>query len=148
MEQIRLVDIPGQEFPAGRRTRVLVGPGSPVAAERFVLGYVTVHPGGAVPLHAHEQEEVYLVLSGRGMMRVGGEVEPVEPVTAVHIPSGAPHELRNTGDTEMVMVFVYAPAGVVAHWAEEQAGRLRSSGQAVPAGEPAALARQNKDEQT
>lgn len=127
MERVRLEDIVGQEFPAGRRTRVLVGPGSPVAAERFVIGYVTLHPGGAVPLHVHEQEEVYVILSGRGTMQVGNEIEPVEPVAAIHMPSGQPHELRNTGETEMVMMFVYAPAGVVDHWREEQEGRLQPS---------------------
>ncbi|BAS28238.1 dimethylsulfonioproprionate lyase family protein [Limnochorda pilosa] len=124
MHLVRLQEIPGEEFPAGRRTRVLVGPNGPLEAEHFVEGYVSIHPGGKVPLHDHEQEEVYLVLSGRGEIQVGDEVEPVEGVTAIYLPPGKPHELRNTGEAEMVMVFVYAPKGVVSHWAQEREGEL------------------------
>lgn len=124
MEVVRLADVAGEEFPAGRKTRILVGAGGPLQARHFVQGYVAIHPGGCVPAHAHPQEEVYLILSGRGAMRVGDDARAVQGVTAVYIPPGVEHELRNTGDEELVMVFTYAPAGVVSHWEEERTGRL------------------------
>ena len=123
MDVIQLADVPGEEFPAGRRTRVLVGPGARVQALHFVQGYVSIHPGGAVPAHSHPQEEVYLILSGRGTLRIGEETRVVEGITVAYIPPGVEHELRNGGDSELVMVFTYAPVGVVAHWEAERSAR-------------------------
>ena len=57
-------DIEGTEFPAGRRTRVLVGVDSPLQAEHYVVGTANVHLVGGVPEHAHETEETYIILSG------------------------------------------------------------------------------------
>ena len=49
MEKINgLIDIEGTEFPAGRRTRVVVGVDSPLQAQHFVQGIVMIHPGGAI----------------------------------------------------------------------------------------------------
>ncbi|MEW6047570.1 MAG: dimethylsulfonioproprionate lyase family protein [Bacillota bacterium] len=124
MDVIRLSDVVGEEFPAGRRTRVLVGAGGPLQAQHFVEGYVSIRPGGGVPAHEHPQEEVYLILSGNGTIRVGHETRTVEGVTAVYIPPGVEHELRNTGETEMIMVFTYAPPGIVSHWEAERRGQL------------------------
>ena len=45
MDIINVADVGGTEFPAGRRTRVLVGPDAPLEAERFVMGHVTIYPG-------------------------------------------------------------------------------------------------------
>ena len=66
MDIINVADVGGVEFPAGRRTRVLVGPDAPLEAERFVMGHVTIFPGGSVPIHSHEQEEVYFIIEGEG----------------------------------------------------------------------------------
>ena len=66
MPVFHLNDVPGTKFPAGRRTRVLAGPGAPAEPDHFVMGHVTIYPGGEVPGHAHSQEEVYFIISGHG----------------------------------------------------------------------------------
>jgi mannose-6-phosphate isomerase-like protein (cupin superfamily) len=126
MDVVRLDEISGMRFPAGRHTRVLAGEGG-LNAESFCQGYVVIPPGAGVPEHSHPQEEVYLILSGAGEMTVDGETRPVDGVCAIYVPSGLPHKLVNSGEEEMVMVFTYAPAGTVGHWEEELAGRLVSS---------------------
>ena len=123
MDIVRLDEISGMRFPAGRHTRVLVGEGG-LTAQAFCQGYVVIPPGAGVPEHSHPQEEVYLILSGAGEMMVGGEILPVDGICAIYVPSGMPHTLINSGDEEMVLVFTYAPAGTVGHWEEELAGRL------------------------
>lgn len=107
-------------FPTGRHTRVLVGADSPVQADNFTMGYVRMDPQGSVPKHEHYQEEVYYIVEGNGMMELGNEISDVHAGTAVYIPSNTPHELVNTGTKEMIMMFVYAPAGIVDHWDEER----------------------------
>ena len=123
MQTIHVETTEGEVFPAGRRSRILGGPkGLPV--EQFALGHSTLFPGGSIPTHAHANEEVYVILSGRGEMRVGDEVELVSATTAIYIPSDVPHSLVNTGEDELVVMWMYAPGGLVDHWAEERSGDL------------------------
>jgi len=124
MDIVKLDEIEGMRFPAGRHTRVMVGEGA-LQAERFCQGYVVIPPGASVPEHAHEQEEVYLVLSGNGEIKIGDETRPIQGVSSVYIPSGLPHTLSNVGTEDMVMVFTYAPGGKVGHWADELNGKLK-----------------------
>ena len=123
MDVVRLDEISGMRFPAGRHTRVLVGEGG-LTAQAFCQGYVVIPPGAGVPEHRHPQEEVYLIVSGAGHVTVDGETRPVDNICAIYVPPGVPHTLVNSGDEEMVLVFTYAPAGTVEHWEEELAGRL------------------------
>jgi mannose-6-phosphate isomerase-like protein (cupin superfamily) len=125
MQTISLNEISGEKFPSGRHTRIFVGPESLLSAKHFVSGFVVIDPGGKVPEHEHEQEEVYYILQGRGEMTVGSQSEILEAVSAVYIPPGQMHALKNNGEDELHMLFVYAPAVIVSHWEEERAGRLK-----------------------
>jgi len=118
-------DIKGEKFPAGRLTKVIVGPNSKLTAQHFVQGYVTIYPGGSVPEHSHANEEVYTIISGNGEMNVNGEVEPVKAGTTVYIPSGHAHILKNNSQEDLIMMFVYAPANIVEHWEEERKGLIK-----------------------
>lgn len=120
MNKISLSEIEGMRFPTGRHTRVLIGVDSPVQAENFTMGYVKIDPQGSVPKHEHYNEEVYYIVEGSGTIEMGNEVSKISAGTAVYIPSNIPHELVNTGSEEMIMMFVYSPAGVVEHWDEER----------------------------
>lgn len=124
LELIKLNDIKGDVFPAGRHSRILVGKDA-LQAENFVTGHSTIFPGGRVPMHAHKNEEVYVILSGRGKMVVGDEAREVEGVSAVYIPSNVEHSLTNTGDENMEILYVYSPAGIVDHWEQERTGNLK-----------------------
>lgn len=114
-----IFDIKGTEFPAGRLTRVMVGPGASVEADGFVMGYATIHPTGSVPLHSHAQEEVYVILSGKGKMHVDDETSEVKPGDYIYINPNSTHLLENTCDETMIMLFCYSPKGIVEHWKEE-----------------------------
>ena len=122
MDIINVADVDGVEFPAGRRTRVLVGPDAPLEAERFVIGHVTIYPCGSVPLHSHEQEEVYYIAAGEGSIAVNEEVRSVRSGDCIYIRPQKTHMLKNTATENMIMMFCYAPKTVAEHWAEELKG--------------------------
>ena len=122
MDIINVADVAGVEFPAGRRTRVLVGPDASLEAERFVMGHVTIYPGGSVPLHSHEQEEVYYIAAGEGSIAVNEEVRYVRSGDCIYLPPHSNHMLKNTATENMIMMFCYAPKTVAEHWAEELKG--------------------------
>jgi mannose-6-phosphate isomerase-like protein (cupin superfamily) len=123
----------GRTFPARRTTRNLVGGVAPIQCENFSLGYVVLQPrGGQVPWHNQEQEEIYLVLEGTGEMCVDEERRTVHGGQTVYIPPGKYHQLTNTGDEPLVMIYCYGPAGDVAHWRQELDGTLPRAGVDVP----------------
>jgi mannose-6-phosphate isomerase-like protein (cupin superfamily) len=129
-----LEEIAGRTYPARRRTQNLVGGASPIQAENFSMGCVTLEPqGGQVPWHNQEQEEIYLILEGEGEMCLGAERAAIKAGQAVYIPPKVFHQLTNTSSTIMRMIYCYGPAGDVAHWRQELDGSLPRAGVDAPA---------------
>ena len=124
MEILKLDEVEGMTFPAGRTTRVLTGQNL-LPTKNFTAGYVVIQPKGTIPLHAHSNEEIYILLKGTGKIKLGAKEEIVEAISAVYIEPNAEHFLQNMGEDEMVMIFVYSPAGIANHWSEEMAGKLK-----------------------
>ncbi|WP_342629329.1 cupin domain-containing protein [Nguyenibacter vanlangensis] len=72
------------------------------------LGYnVTAVPPGkrAFPFHSHQaNEEMFLILSGHGEIRIGDARYPVRPNDVIACPPGGPataHQIINTGTEEL-----------------------------------------------
>lgn len=67
------------------------------ASEVFI---VVIEPGGAPPLHQHDDtEQIFYVLQGQGELEIGAEEArfPVTPGDVVRIPVAAPHAIHCTG---------------------------------------------------
>jgi quercetin dioxygenase-like cupin family protein len=111
-------------FPAGRTTRVLTGQNL-LPVKNFTAGYVVIEPKGTIPLHAHSNEEIYIFLKGAGKIKVESQEEIVEAVSAIYIEPDKEHFLQNTGNDELIMIFVYSPAGIADHWSKEMTGVLK-----------------------
>ena len=74
------------------------------------LAEATLAPGASTEAHMHPRaEEIYYVLSGRGLMAVASETRSLEPGDAVALPPGVPHQLRNTGLTDLVFLCCCSP---------------------------------------
>jgi len=54
------------------------------------------------------------------------------PGQAAYIPSGVFHQMTNIGETPLVMLYCYGPAGDVAHWRQELSGTLPKAGVEAP----------------
>ena len=124
MKVVKLDEVEGMTFPAGRTTRVLTGQNL-LPVKNFTAGYVVIEPKGTIPLHAHSNEEIYIFLKGAGKIRVESQEEIVEAVSAIYIEPDKEHFLQNTGDDELIMIFVYSPAGIADHWSKEMTGVLK-----------------------
>jgi quercetin dioxygenase-like cupin family protein len=123
-----IFEVAGTTFPAGRCTRVIVGPDAPAEAENFVMGHVTVFAGGSIPEHAHEQEEVYFIVDGQGVLVVDGEEQAVRPGSYVYIRPNQTHLLKNAASGELKLLFCYSPKSIVDHWRQELDGTLPDAG--------------------
>jgi mannose-6-phosphate isomerase-like protein (cupin superfamily) len=125
--------IQGRVYPARRRTQNVVGGLSPIQCRNFAVGNVTLEPnGGQVPWHNQEQEEVYFIVEGTAEMCLGEERRILTAGQAAYIPPTVFHQLTNVGDTPCRMIYIYGPAGDVAHWRQELSGTLPRAGVEAP----------------
>ncbi len=76
-------------------------------SENLTLGVMELPPGEALREHQHRQEEIYLVLEGSGVLRVGAEEFAVEAGTAVFVPGDALHSCQNTGVSDLRVACVF-----------------------------------------
>ena len=65
-------------------------------------------------------------------MCLGDDVAELRAGQIVKIPPGVFHQLSNTGETPLKMLYCYGPAGDVAHWKQELAGTLPTAGDVAP----------------
>ncbi len=74
-------------------------------ARKLGCGVDTLAPGKTgCPYHFHHsQEEMFIVLEGRGTLRVAGEMLAIEAGDVIHIPPGPeyPHQILNTSDAPL-----------------------------------------------
>jgi mannose-6-phosphate isomerase-like protein (cupin superfamily) len=72
--------------------------------------YVTVPVGSTIPVHKHdEDEEVYFIFEGRGMLTLDDKETSVEEGDLVACRLGSSHGLRNTSDREIKLIVVGIP---------------------------------------
>lgn len=65
---------------------------------------------GAVDMQKpHTEDEVYYVLSGRGIIRVGSEEHPVEAGTLIYVKANVEHRFHTITEDLRVLV-LFAPA--------------------------------------
>jgi mannose-6-phosphate isomerase-like protein (cupin superfamily) len=75
---------------------------------------VYVLPAGAVDTQEpHTEDEVYYVVGGKGIIRIGNEDNPVTAGSIVYVPAGQKHYFHHITDELKLLVF-FAPAGAQA----------------------------------
>ena len=65
--------------------------------------------GSTAPHHHVVTEEIYYILEGQGLMRVGDETRVVGPGDAIAIPPATSHQITNTGDGLLRFLCCCAP---------------------------------------
>jgi len=79
---------------------------------KVTTGISTYPPGTGAPLHTHNCDEHVILLEGRGEVEAAGVVTPLVPYDSTYVLAGIEHAFRNTGDSPMVILWVY-PSAVV-----------------------------------
>ena len=72
------------------------------------FAHAVLKSGKEIEAHVDPYEEVYYLLSGRGVMTVGGERQEVAAGDAIWLPYGVPHSLLNDGDEDCVILVAAA----------------------------------------
>jgi quercetin dioxygenase-like cupin family protein len=79
-----------------------------IHGERITLAVVELEPSSIVAEHAHENEQLGMVLTGSVRFRVGDEERELGPGETWRIPSNTPHEVH-TGQEGAVVIDVFGP---------------------------------------
>ena len=74
----------------------------------FTAGVAHLEGGGWLGHHRHDPAELYFVLSGAGAVMIDGEEQAVVAGTAVCIPGGREHGIRNTGTAPLRFFYAFA----------------------------------------
>jgi quercetin dioxygenase-like cupin family protein len=105
---VHVDEVEGIKLP-GRVWKRLISP-EHGPSKNMVLGVVVFPPGSDPGIHSHEgEEEIIYVLSGRGEIKVGDKVMPLEPGVAVFTEPGLEHGVRNSGEVELILISVFSP---------------------------------------
>jgi mannose-6-phosphate isomerase-like protein (cupin superfamily) len=64
-------------------------------------------PGAGIGYHEQKEDEIYYVLSGRGMMTIDGKSFEIRPGAAVLTRPGSSHGLKQTGPDDLVIMINY-----------------------------------------
>ena len=73
------------------------------------VGLYNLPAGGTDPQQPHSEDEVYYVVSGRGMIDVGEEERPVSAGSVVFVAAHVPHHFHTITEELVILVF-FAPA--------------------------------------
>ena len=93
----------------GQASHLLLG-GGQFGSKNLAITWVEGEPGSMQAVHGHpDNEQVYVIVRGRGVMQIGDEMEEVGEGTLVFIPPGAAHAIKNTGDEPLVFVSATSP---------------------------------------
>ena len=86
----------------GAAIQWLLGPKDDVP--HFHMRYVTVAPGGVIPLHSHGPIHQMFIVKGQGTVLYEGGETPIEEGSFVYMPSAKIHGTRNTGSGSLEFV--------------------------------------------
>ncbi len=73
------------------------------------LGLYTLEAGALDGQSPHTEDEIYVVMSGRARITVGGEVRDVGPGSVVYVGATVPHRFHDIAE-RLEVVVAFAPA--------------------------------------
>jgi quercetin dioxygenase-like cupin family protein len=81
-----------------------------VPETQLTVTWVDVDPGSAQRSHSHAAEQVYVVVRGRGKMKVGDEERLVAAGDLIHVPPDTVHGIENPSDEVLSYVSAATPS--------------------------------------
>ena len=85
------------------------------------VGLYVLPAGGTDPQSPHTEDEVYHVVAGRAVIRVGTEDRPVHAGSVVFVGADVEHHFHSI-EEDLVVLVVFGPAEYT-HRVDHQAGR-------------------------
>ncbi|MDR0489211.1 MAG: cupin domain-containing protein [Propionibacteriaceae bacterium] len=81
----------------------------PILGKNLLVNYITVEPNSPSPPHAHEEEQITIVLEGEMIFTLGEETRVIKAGEVVYIPSWVNHGGGTGPDSGAVCIDVFNP---------------------------------------
>lgn len=81
-----------------------------VTDARVIFRKRALHKGASIGMHVLSHDEVYYIVSGRGLLTVDDTQREVGPDTAVFMHEGADVGIKQLGNDDLVLIVSYPPA--------------------------------------
>lgn len=75
-------------------------------SRRLKMGYTVIYPTGTTTGHTHDEEEVYYVISGEGVMVVGDDEFAIKAGDALYVPPRVFHTTYQRGNIPLTVLWV------------------------------------------
>ena len=76
------------------------------------VGITIISPGDKTKYAAHEtSEEIMYIISGRGEVVIDDVKSKIYPDMLISVPIASMHQLINTGDESLKVIWVFSPSG-------------------------------------
>jgi mannose-6-phosphate isomerase-like protein (cupin superfamily) len=82
--------------------------GEVLRSDLLSVGLYTLPAGGVDDQKPHREDEVYFVVSGRAMFKVGDRGEEVRPGSLLFVAAQEPHHFHDIAE-ELILVVFWAP---------------------------------------
>ena len=106
---VQTLDKSPRHHRCGQVSHLLLTKGQ-FGAQDLSVTWVEGQPESQQELHAHSsQEQVFVIVRGRGLMLVDQEEQEVTPGSLVFIPPGAVHAIRNIGTEPLIYMSATVP---------------------------------------
>jgi quercetin dioxygenase-like cupin family protein len=89
----------------GLETTILTG----LHGEKMMMVLSATLPHHSVPVHAHPQEQIGMVYSGKAILRIGDEERTARKGDFYCIPANVPHSDTCIGDKPFIMLDIFYP---------------------------------------
>lgn len=96
------------------------------------LVLMSLQPGEDIGQEVHEVDQILSFVSGSGVAVLDGKEYPISPDSIFCVPAGVTHNFINSGDGEMKLYTVYAPAhhkDQIVHKTKQDAVKSEESGE-------------------
>lgn len=98
-----------RERRGGQVSYLLLAPGQ-FGSKNLSITWVEGALDSEQEAHSHAgREQVYVIVAGSGLMRVGDEEDEVQAGTVILVPPGTRHSIRNLGPEPLVYVSATSP---------------------------------------
>lgn len=107
-ENAPAVNVPA---PFKRTLKVLLSPVIHSESVPIAAGLTILPSGGKSDIRKHSEGEMFYVISGNGCIKAGGKKEEIIPGTMVWVPGETEHQLLNTSDKTLKILWILSPPG-------------------------------------
>jgi quercetin dioxygenase-like cupin family protein len=104
------VEMAGAE---GVLRRMAVGPEQ--GWEDYAMRVFTLTPGGHTPRHRHGWPHINYVISGKGVLSIGGEAKEIRGGSVAYVPDDVEHQFRNAAEEDLVFICIVPRRGEPAY---------------------------------